>query len=107
MFNKIKIRFIILSMSALLILLTAIIVSMNVINYRSVVEEADMLLSIMAENEGTFPKGIKKAPPFISQETPYEARYFSVVLNEQKRLLKIPALCRTPLWRNYTRAANW
>ncbi len=88
MFHKIKIRFIVLFMSTVFVLLSAIIVCMNVINYQSIVREVDMILSIMAENEGTFPKvNGKDLPPFMSQEAPHESRYFSVVLNENKEIV--------------------
>ena len=88
MFRKIKSKFILLSMCALFVLLSAIIISMNLMNYHSIVKDADELLGIMAENSGTFPD-IKKfpLPPFMSPETPYEARYFSVVLDENQKML--------------------
>ncbi len=83
MFGKIRIKFIALSMSALFILLFSIVLCMNIVNYKSIIEEADSTLAILAENKGAFPPFPGgKLPPFMSQETPYETRYFSVLMND-------------------------
>lgn len=88
MFNRIRIKFIVLSMTALFILLFVIIAGMNVVNYRAIIEEADSMLAMMAENEGTFPSFAgKKLPPFITPETPYETRYFSVVVDNDREIV--------------------
>lgn len=86
MIKKLKIKFIILAMTALFVLLSVIVAGMNVINYRSVIEEADSVLEILSQNQGRFPidggKPIGKAHPKFSPETPYESRYFTVTYNE-------------------------
>ena len=88
MFKKIRIKFIVLSMTALFVLLFAIIAGMNVVNYRTIVQEADSTLDMMAENKGTFPPFVgNKLPPFMSPETPFEARYFSVVMDQNKEVI--------------------
>lgn len=85
MIRKLQVKFILLSMSALLLVLTVIITGINIINYNSVIKDADQLLAILSENNGTFPKktGIKPGdiPKNLSPETPYETRFFSVLLN--------------------------
>lgn len=119
MIEKLQRKFILLSMAAFLAVLVVIIAGINIINYNSVVTEADQLLTILAENKGTFPDmnsmGIppqdhtlpggtppdialpESTPPVgdalapfpenapshhgFSPETPYESRYFSVILN--------------------------
>ena len=85
MIRKLKIKFIALAMTALFIMLVVIVVVMNVVNYTSLINEADMKLSFISENKGKFPssddfKG-EKYPAHISLETPYESRYFSVLLS--------------------------
>lgn len=88
MFNKVRRKFIVLSMTALFVLLFVIIAGMNVLNYQTIVREADKILSVMAENKGKFPPiGDKPLPPFMSKETPYETRYFSVVIGEDKKVI--------------------
>ena len=92
MIKKLQRKFILLSMSAFLLVLTVIITGINIVNYNAVVQEADMLLSIMGENKGSFPMEPDKfgtmLPPGMSPEIPYESRYFSVIANtETKQIL--------------------
>lgn len=100
MIKKLQTKFVILSMSALLLVLSVIIISLNVANYLGVLQDADTVLAILAENKGSFPQGMKDnkfdfkemeqfekpdtkndLPADMSPETPYETRYFSVLLN--------------------------
>lgn len=55
MIRKLKLKVVFLAMSSLLVLLASIVIGMNLINYNSVVEEADVVLSILAQNQGKFP----------------------------------------------------
>lgn len=92
MIKKLQRRFILLSMSAFLLVLTVIITGINMVNYNAVVREADSLLSIMTKNKHDFPSNPDKfgsmLPPGMSPEIPYESRYFSVVANvETKQIL--------------------
>ena len=94
MIKKLQRKFILLSMSAFLLVLTVIITGINIVNYTAVVQEADMLLSIMSENKGAFPMEPDNfgsiLPPGMSPEIPYESRYFSVVANtETKQILVV------------------
>lgn len=88
MIKKLQFKFIALSMMALFILLSVIIAGINLINYNTIVAEADKALSMIAQNGGVFPdfkdfgkKGRNGPPPNISPEAPYETRYFSVLLD--------------------------
>lgn len=84
MIRKLRIKFIALSMMALFILLSVIVASMNILNYNAVVAEADNMLSILANNSGAFPDFDENNRPHnMSPETPYESRYFSVLLGEK------------------------
>lgn len=89
MIKKLQRKFILLSMSAFLLVLTVIITGINIVNYSAVVQEADMLLSIMVENKGSFPMEPDKfgsvLPPGMSPEIPYESRYFSVLANTETK----------------------
>ena len=97
MIRKLKIKVTILSITSIFILLTFIVVGMNIINYKSVVDEADEILSILSLNRGRFPVNEEMADPEhihddldedhdhmnkfeieIYPELPYELRYFSV-----------------------------
>lgn len=101
MFKKLRIRFIALAMASLLVVLLVIIGAINVMSYRHVVQRADDTLALLAENGGSF--GLPDMQPpdkpdaegaqqhsvklpmdghkDLSAETPYEARYFSVLFD--------------------------
>lgn len=80
MIHRLKRKFILLSMTSLLALLVVLVAGMNLINYRGVVEEADAILAVLAQNRGDFPPPGDRPglPPRFSPETPYESRFFSV-----------------------------
>lgn len=87
MIKTLQRKFILLSMSALLFVLTVIIGGINIVNYNAVTQEADSLLSFISENKGEFPLEPdifgNMLPPGMSPETPYESRFFSVVLDTE------------------------
>ena len=86
MIKKLRIKFTALALTALFVLLAVIVVGMNLLNYKSVVDEADATLSLMSRNKGIFPnleKGRPNTlPPDMSPEIPFESRFFSVFVNE-------------------------
>lgn len=86
MIRKLRIQFIALAMLSLFLLLAATVFGMNLLNYRSVVSDADEVLTLLSQNRGVFPPmegalgpGGRK-PHGLSPELPYESRYFSVIL---------------------------
>lgn len=82
MIKKLRLKFILLSMLALFVLLLAVTAGMNILNYNAVVSEADDMLALMAKNKGSFPNfGRDNRPRNMSPEAPFEARYFSVLLD--------------------------
>lgn len=86
MIKKLQRKFILLSMTALFVVLAVIITGINIVNYNAVIREADELLSIITENKGEFPIGNDKfgnrLPIGMSPEIPYESRYFSVIIDD-------------------------
>lgn len=90
MIRKMKIKFIALAMAASAVLLTVIITGMNLINYASVVNEADTVLTMLSQGKGAFAGPGKKNDgqlPRLSPETPYESRYFSVTLDADGEII--------------------
>ncbi|MBQ8408713.1 MAG: GHKL domain-containing protein [Clostridia bacterium] len=103
MIKKLKYRFVILSMTSLLILLAIMTIAMNIINYSSIVSSTDDILTLLSHNRGRFPgfeadnessviidqKPIPNndLPPHMSPEVPYESRFFSVLLSEDGSVL--------------------
>lgn len=92
MIRKLKIKFVLLAMISLLILLVCIVTGMNIINYNSVVSDADITLDFLSGNKGDFPdfdgERPPMLPPFMRIETPYESRYFSVLLDNGGNILQ-------------------
>lgn len=93
MIRKLKIKFIVLSMTSLFILLLIIVAGMNIINYTSVCREADEILSLISQNKGVFPdfkgKGNNRLPRNMSPELPHESRYFSVLFDQSGNLIHV------------------
>lgn len=94
MIKKLKLKFILLSMSALFVLLAVIVTAMNVVNFSSVVKQSDEILSLLTKNKGAFPDdfGLRdkdRFPPDMSPELPYESRYFSVLLNDSGAVVHV------------------
>lgn len=92
MIRKLKVKFVFLAMTALLILLAVIVTGMNIINYNSVIAEVDETLQLLSKNKGTFPDFVadpqQKVPHFMTIETPYETRYFSVLLSKEGHIIQ-------------------
>ena len=92
MIQKIKIRFIAVAMAALLVLLTLIVTGMNIVNYNSIIRDADIKLELLSQNKGRFPEFFpdrpRHLPSNMTPETPYELRYFSVLLTSDGKLVQ-------------------
>lgn len=92
MINRLKFKFVALSMTSLLVLLIVIVSGMNIINYQSVVSEADAVLEILSQNKGVFPEADKtkgdRMPHGMSPELPYESRFFSVLIDTYGEITK-------------------
>lgn len=103
MIKKLKIRFICLAMASLFVVLAVSVIGMNAINYSTIVKEADDVLTFLSRNQGVFPEaeGIMPnehkapnapnaqiAPKRFSPETPYESRYFSILIDESGNIIR-------------------
>ena len=116
MIKKLRKNFIIVTMFSTLAVLVVIIGILNIVNYCNVVNKADTILQMLADNGAAFPEGAfddrsqmrewkeppeGKAPPVpvdkkffhtmdgLSEETPYETRYFTVKLDGSGQVLTI------------------
>lgn len=91
MIKKLKLKFIVLALSALFVLLSVIVGGMNLLNYNAVVKEADNILLLLSQNKGAFPPPPNDKndwlPPGMSPEIPYETRFFSVVVNNRGEVI--------------------
>ena len=107
MIKKLRRKLIAACMLSLAVVLLVILGGVNLVSYQKVVADADTVLSLLAANGGVFPKGHQDqgerpeegvppvlgkkdpfAPRILSPETPYESRFFSVVLGEDGQVLE-------------------
>ena len=102
MIKKLQRRFLLLATGSLFLLLLMIVISSSLLNYRSLIQDADMILQVLADNSGQFPKnekpkkdvsekgamrreflGSRNEPPGrkeLSLEISYESRFFTAVV---------------------------
>lgn len=91
MLQKLRIKFFVLAMGLLFLVLVVIIGTVNLLNYRHVLDAADNTLGILLSNDGRFPdKFGMGGKPFgreMSPELPFETRFFTVRLNADGTVL--------------------
>lgn len=103
MIKKLRVKFIAACMFSLAVVLLIILGGVNLMSYQKVVKDADSILQVLSVNDGTFPKsnGGRVAVPHgifwgghmdtegrgMSPETPYESRYFSVLLDDNGQVI--------------------
>lgn len=107
MISKLRRNFIIVAMCSTFTVLAVIVGALNVVSYVNLVEKADEILDVLAENDAKFPMNFypskqveppqgqvnpadilgRKEPPnkpsHMSVETPYETRYFTVRMDDK------------------------
>lgn len=88
MINKLRQKFIFVSVISVFLVLLILLGTMNILNYSRLNNKADEILSLLIDNKGTFPKPDKfKDNNFIldnshiSPESPYETRFFWVEIS--------------------------
>ena len=96
-------------MISLTVVLAVILGGVNITSYQKVIADADTVLTLLGSNDGAFPKnhsgprippegepsvngGMENRafffPKELSPETPYESRFFSVLLDENNQVLQ-------------------
>lgn len=70
----------------MIFVLGTIVAVINVINYSKADEYSDKVISVLVDNEGGFPQNFPMRPGMgnngMTPETPFEARFFTVMLND-------------------------
>ena len=84
MIRKLRKKFILAAMVSVFLVLTLLIGLINILNYSSLVMEADNTLQILAENKGSFPRQmfreqnrpteLQSPPPGLGDEAPFNDR---------------------------------
>lgn len=86
MIRKLRRKFIWIAMVSMIFVLGTIVTVINVLNYKKADNYSDKVISVLVDNEGGFPKDFPVRPnqgDGMTPETPFEARFFSVMLDGQ------------------------
>ena len=86
MIKKLRRKFILIAMCSMIFVLGTIVTVINVLNYQKTDNYSNRIISLLTDNEGGFPKDFPVRPnqgDGMTPETPFEARFFSVMLDEQ------------------------
>lgn len=118
MIKSLRKKFVIVAMCSTFAVLAALMGIVNIANYRRVLDRADKMTQLLAENGGEFEnppmdnrdfvnnkeeleegENARHKPDEISPETPFSTRYFTVTLDEEGKVLssnlgKIAAISR-------------
>lgn len=94
MVERLRRKFIILSVSAVFTVVFAIGFFSNVFTYLQIGRNADELLNVLAENDGLFPISEfhdfpYPLPPKMSPETPFSTRFFTVKMDRSNTLIAV------------------
>lgn len=106
MIKNLRKKFIIVAMCSTFVVLATLMGIVNIVNYRSLIDNADNITQVLAENGGKFKEGparniengkeeqngeekedsqekkIRRKPDGMSPETPFATRYFTVTLDK-------------------------
>ena len=101
MIRKLRIKLLLAAMLSLLLVLSIIFFTVGILNYTKIVADADSVLTILQQNDGSFPmddhwqnntaflddhpRGDRR----FSEELPYESRYFSVFLSADGSVISV------------------
>jgi len=94
MVEMLRRKFILISVSAVFIVVFAIGLFSNLTTYFQIGRNADELLHILAENDGFFPKpnfldSQYKLPSKLSPEAPFSTRFFTVKMDDSGNLISV------------------
>lgn len=93
MAEKLRRKFILVSVGAVSIVVFTIALFSNLINYTQILNHSDELLVLLAENDGHFPMKEEPSkeyqlPPKISPEAPFSTRFFTVRLDNNRNVVE-------------------
>lgn len=83
MIRKLRLKFIAIAMSSIILVLGTIILTINIVNYTKIDKYSDSVMNLLLKNDGSFPTEDSdlNIGNGITAETPYETRYFTVLLD--------------------------
>ncbi len=90
MIKRLRARFIWVAMCSLVLVLGTIIAAINISNYSRMDKNSDRIMEILEAHGGRFPMEFPLKPDKengISPETPFETRYFTVIIDNEGRII--------------------
>ncbi|WP_461205281.1 sensor histidine kinase [Clostridium sp. DL1XJH146] len=91
MIEKLRRKFIFITMGSVIFVITTIMLSINIFNYMEVNNKVNGIIDIIIENEGYFPdtNELENYVYNLSAETPFRTRYFTVKINSNNEVIDI------------------
>lgn len=84
MIKKLRTKFIIVTMCVIFVVIGGIIGIINAVNFSRINSDSNMVLSVLADNNGTMPlpniEDKENPMPSLPPETPFQTRYFTVTV---------------------------
>lgn len=91
MINRFRRKLLLVTMSAVLLVMALIFTATSTMNYIYITSNADNMLTLIAENNGIVPAQLPNKPDksVITQESQYQTRYFIVQFNKYNTIIDI------------------
>ncbi|UJF16258.1 HAMP domain-containing histidine kinase [Jeotgalibaca sp. MA1X17-3] len=94
MVEMLRRKFIVISVSAVFVVILMIGLFSNAFNYSQIGKNSEIILRILAENDGNFPEPEVQAvkpdlPPRVSPEVPFYTRFFTIKIDDQKQVMEV------------------
>lgn len=97
MIKKLKRKFILITMTSLLLVIILLLGAINGLNIYQMEQRTNETIEILSENQGKFPKFEKKDPPkstsildfMMNEDTQFKTRYFIVKIDEDGNVKEI------------------
>lgn len=91
MINRFRRKLLLVTMSAVLLVMALIFMATSTMNYIYITSNADNMLTLIAENNGVVPAQLPNKPDksVITQESQYQTRYFIVQFNKYNTIIDI------------------
>ncbi|SHI05819.1 sensor histidine kinase [Clostridium grantii] len=91
MIEKLRRKFILITMGSVILVLTSIMVALNIFIHIKVNNNIDKIIDVIIENKGIFPdfKELNDEVSNFSIETSYRTRYFTVVVDSNNNIVDI------------------
>lgn len=80
-------KFTAISCGVVFVVLFTMALVMNVSSYVEIVDKADEIIALMAENDGRFPVTMSQPTAHLNAETPYTTRYFTVRMDQEGNMV--------------------